>query len=282
MKQKYDAIIVGGGPAGLSAALVLGRCRRNVLVCDAGHPRNERSKAIHGFLSRDGIPPAEFAEICRDQLRNYPNVELRAEEVVHARCEGGDFIIDLREGSAESSRTLLLATGLVDELPKIAGFDQFYGRTIHHCPYCDGWEHRDQPLAVLGARTEAAHLAIELLLWSKDVILCTNDPPEFPSEQREELGQRGIRIIEEPIERLEGDGDSLRGIRFRSGNFLARTALFFSPAQQQRSSLAHQLGCEFCDDNSIQCGRKYRNVRAWLVRRGECQSRTPARDPRRG
>jgi thioredoxin reductase len=136
--EPYDAIIVGGGPAGLSAALVLGRCRRKVLVCDVGHPRNERSKAMHGFLSRDGISPAEFAKICRDQLDSYPSVELRTVEVVHARCAGGSFNIELRGGSAESSRTLLLATGIVDELPRDPGFNPIYGRSAHHCPYCDG------------------------------------------------------------------------------------------------------------------------------------------------
>jgi thioredoxin reductase len=254
VRAPYDAIIVGGGPAGLSAALVLGRCRRNVLVCDAGHPRNERSRAMHGYLSRDGIAPSEFAAICRDQLGIYPNVEMRAVEVTSARHEGGLFKLELRDGTAESARTLLLATGIVDELPKIPGFEQIYGRSAHHCPYCDGWERRDQPLAVLGAMSDEVELAIELLQWSKDVILCTNGAAELGPEQRKELARRGIRVVEDEIEALEADGDALRGIRFRSGGFLTRSAVFFSPAQRQRSSLGEQLGCEFCDDHSIQCG----------------------------
>ena len=268
MTSSYDAIIVGGGPAVLSAALVLGRCRRKVLVCDVGHPRNERSKAMHGFLSRDGISPAEFAKICRDQLDSYPSVELRTVEVVHARCAGGSFNIELRGGSAESSRTLLLATGIVDELPEIPGFNQIYGRSAHHCPYCDGWERQDQALAVLGAKREAAQLAIELLQWSNDVVLCTDGAAEFASEQRDELAQYGIRIVEDRIEALEAEGDALRGIRFRNGDFLARAALFFSPAQHQRSSLAQQLGCEFCDDNSIQCGENTETCVAGLFAAG--------------
>jgi len=254
MKKAYDSIVVGGGPAGLSAALVLGRCRRNVLVCDAGHPRNERSKAMHGFLSRDGIPPAEFAAICREQLRTYPSVELRAVEVVQVHRGDGGFSISLRDGSAESSHTVLLATGIADELPKIPGFDEIYGRSAHHCPYCDGWERRDQPLAVLGGTSDAAQLAIELIQWSNDVVLCSDGAAEFSSEEQSELRQCGIRVVEDRIEKLEAHGDALHSIRFRNGDSLSRDALFFSAAQRQRCSLAHQLGCEFCDDNSIQCG----------------------------
>jgi thioredoxin reductase len=250
---RYDTIIAGGGPAGLSAALVLGRCRRRVLVCDTGKPRNQRSKAMHGFLSRDGTPPAEFAEICRAQLRDYPGVELRSIAVLDARREGDHFAVELGDGSSETSRTLLLATGIVDDLPKIEGFDRFYGRTAHHCPYCDGWEHRDQPLAVVGCKVEAADLAIELLLWSKDLVLCTDGPPDFSAEKRLELDHLGIRVIEAPIAALEGEGDVLGGIRFRDGRFLARAALFFSPGQKQHSPLAERLGCELCEAGSIQC-----------------------------
>lgn len=253
MNPTYDTIIAGGGPAGLSAALVLGRCRRKVLVCDIGRPRNHRSKAIHGFLSRDGTPPGEFAEICRDQLRRYPNVELRHAEIIDARIEGDGFSVELREGATETSRALLLATGIVDELPRIAGFDQFYGRSAHHCPYCDGWEHRDQPLAVLGGKLEAAELAIELLLWSKDVVLCTDGAPELTAKESGRLEQNGVRVIEDRIASLEGEGDVLRAIRFANGEALERAALFFSPRQMQRSPLGEKLGCEFCDDGSIQC-----------------------------
>lgn len=250
----WDAIIVGGGPAGLSAALVLGRCRRRALVLDAGHPRNERARAMHGFLSRDGIAPAEFARICREQVRAYPNVELRGAVVSEARREHERFTVRLRDGREEHGRTILLATGVVDELPRVPGFDQFYGATIHHCPYCDGWEHRDQPLGVLGGAVEAAELACELLLWSEDVVLFTDGEATLPEEHRARLDRRGVRVIPEEVAALEGEGEHLRGVRLRNGELIARHALFFSPGQCQRAPLAEQLGCSFGADGGIECG----------------------------
>jgi thioredoxin reductase len=150
---------------------------------------------------------------------------------------------------------LLLATGLVDELPKIENFRQFYGSTVHNCPYCDGWECRGQPMAVIGGNQDSVDLAIELLLWSKDLVLCTNGPLTCNRKTIKTIRRLDIRVTETPISRLEGDGDKLEGIRFADGGFLPRSALFFSPGQYQRSHLAEQLGCEFCEDtNCIQCG----------------------------
>lgn len=238
----------------MSAALVLGRCRRLVLVLDAGHPRNERARAMHGFLSRDGIAPAEFARICREQVRAYPNVELRGAVVSEVLREDGCFTVKLRDRGAEQGRMILLATGVVDELPRVPGFEQFYGATVHHCPYCDGWEHRDQPLGVLGGAVEAGELACELLLWSEDVALFTDGEPPLPEEQREQLDRRGVRVIEGEVAALEGEGDQLRGVRLKNGDFIVRHALFFSPGQRQRAPLAEQLGCSFAADGGIECG----------------------------
>ncbi len=250
-----DVIIVGGGPAGLSAALVLGRCRRRAIVFDAGHPRNEASHALHGYLTRDGISPAEFLAIGREQLAPYDTIELRHVKVLDV--EGGDcrFTATVEGGERFSARMLLLATGLVDELPQVEGFRQFYGVTAHSCPYCDAWEHRDQPLAVLRCNKEAADLALELLLWSKDVILCTDGALECDPDVLACMKRNGVRVIDRPIARLEGSGNRLERIRFRDGSELARAALFFSPGQHQRSHLAEQLGCGFCqDDGCVQCG----------------------------
>jgi thioredoxin reductase len=250
-----DVIIVGGGPAGLSAALVLGRCRRRAILFDAGHPRNEASHALHGYLTRDGISPADFLKIGREQLAPYDTIELRHVKVVDAERGDCRFTATVEGGERFSARMLLLATGLVDELPQIEGFRQFYGVTAHTCPYCDGWEHRDQPLAVVGDNKEAADLALELLLWSRDVVLCTNGAPECSRDVLDPMEHNGVRIIDAPIARLEGTASKLERVRFRDGTQIARTALFFSPGQHQRSHLAEKLGCEFCDDDGcIQCG----------------------------
>jgi thioredoxin reductase len=254
-KEVLDAIIVGGGPAGLSAALVLGRCLRRVLVCDAGHPRNEPARIFNGFLSRDGSNPAEFLQICRDQLRRYETIEFRRVKVVDVGRGDCQFTAILETGERVTCRMLLLATGLVDELPQIENFRQFYGSTVHNCPYCDGWECRDQSIAVAGGNQDSVDLAIELLLWSKDLVLCTNGPLRCKRQTLETIRRLNIRVIETPIARLEGKGDKLEGIRFTDNYFLLRSALFFSPGQYQRSHLAEQLGCEFCEDNNcIQCG----------------------------
>ena len=246
--EVLDAIVIGGGPAGLSAALVLGRCLRRVLVCDTGHPRNEPARIFNGFLSRDGSTPAEFLQICRDQLRRYETIEFRKVKVMDVERGDCRFTAILETGERVAGRMLLLATGLVDELPQIENFRQFYGNTVHNCPYCDGWECRDQPIAVMGGNQDSVDLAIELLLWSKDLVLCTNGPLTCDRKTVETIRRLDIRVIKTSISRLEGKGDKLEGIRFTDGNFLLRSALFFSPGQYQRSHLAEQLGCEFCEE----------------------------------
>ncbi len=257
VSEILDVVIVGGGSAGLSAALILGRCLRKVLVLDAGSPRNAPARTFNGYLSRDGSTPSEFLQIGRDQLRRYETVVLRRGKVVSAERGDAGFTVTLESGERLTSQMLLLATGLVDELPQIEGFKQFYGKTAHSCPYCDAWEHRGEPVAVAGGTQDAADLAIEMLLWSKDVVLCANGPIECDAKARRQMERGGIRVIAMPIARLEGTGDALEGVRFTDGSFLPRTVLFFSPGQHQRSPLAEQLGCAFCkEDGCIQCDEK--------------------------
>ncbi len=252
-----DVTIVGGGAAGLSAALVLGRCLRRVVVCDAGRPRNAPARVFNGYLSRDGSTPGEFLKISREQLRRYETVELRRATVTAAERGHDCFTVTLDTGVKVTSRMLLLATGLVDELPKIEGFEAFYGKTAHSCPYCDGWEHRGEAVVVLGGTQEGADLAIEMLLWSKDLVLCANGPLRCDAKSRRQIEKAGMRVIETPIRLLEGEGDELSGVRFTDDTLLPRTVLFFSPGQHQRSPLAEKLGCKFCEeDNCIQCDEK--------------------------
>lgn len=250
----YDAIIVGGGPAGLSAALILGRCLRRVLVCDAGHPRNSASHALHGFLTRDGIEPAELLRIAREQLRRYDSVELRAVEVTDASCFGDGFEVTLGDNTRLRCRKLLLATGVVDHLPEVAGIEDFYGRSVFHCPYCDGWEVRDQPLAVYGHGEHGRGLALELTAWSDDLVLCTDGPAGLTAEDRGRLAKHSIQVREERIARLDGADGVLERIIFTNGETLARRAIFFSTGQSQRSDLSEKLGCAFTDKGAVQTG----------------------------
>ncbi len=253
-ESEFDVIIVGGGPAGLSAALVLGRCRRRVLVCDAGNPRNAASHGLHGYLSRDGIEPAEFLRIGREQLRGYETVELRQIEVSDARGLSDGFEITLSNDERVSSRKLLLATGVVDEIPEIEGLAAFYGRSVFHCPYCDGWESRDQPLAVYGRGENGTGLALELTLWSRYLVLCTDGASELSGEEIERLAGHNIPVREDKIRRLEGSDGALERIVFANGESLEVRAMFFSTGQQQRSDLPQKLGCEITEQGCVQTG----------------------------
>jgi thioredoxin reductase len=250
----FDVVIVGAGPAGLSAALVLGRCRRRVLVCDAGQPRNAMSHGLHGYLTRDGIAPSEFLHIAREQLHPYETVELRQFEVTDAQRLAAGFEIVLSDGERLSSRKLLLATGVLDELPEIEGLAAFYGSSVFHCPYCDGWEFREQPLAVYGRGENAAGLALELTLWSRDLVLCTDGPSQLSEAELQRLARHNIPVREAEIASLEGSDGALQRIVFANGESLAARGMFFSTSQRQGSDLAKKLGCEFTEQGCVQTG----------------------------
>jgi thioredoxin reductase len=252
--MKYDCIIVGAGPAGLSAALMLGRCRRRVLVCEAGEPRNARSNGLHNYLTRDGIAPLEFIRVARKEVEEYPTVELLPAAVIDARRTTDGFTVALSDRNELTARKLLLATGVVDDLPDIDGLPPLYGTSVHHCPYCDGWEWRDQPIAIYGRGEQGSTVALELTVWSDDLVLCTDGPAGLTKKQREELDRVGIGVREEEVVRLEGQRGWLSRIIFAEGEPLPRRALFLCSGQHQRSDLALRLGCRFTEKGAVNTG----------------------------
>jgi thioredoxin reductase len=252
--EGYDVVIVGAGPAGLSAALVLGRCRRSVLVCDAGKPRNWASHALHGYLTRDGVDPAEFRAIGRRELQQYGTVDWRDIGAMNAECREGRFYVTLADRTEVAARKLLIATGVLDNLPEVRGLRELYGRSVFHCPYCDGWELRDQPLAIYGRGARGLGLSLELTAWSRDLVLCTDGPSEIDDEGRGRLERNGIALREDRIRALEGTDGILQRVVFEAGDPLPRRALFFTTGQSQQSELAVLLGCDFNDKGTVRTG----------------------------
>ena len=247
-----EVVIVGGGAAGLSAALVLGRARRRVVVVDAGMPRNASSPLAHSCFTRDGTPPAELLEIAREQLAPYDSVTLRSGSVTALSAEGSSFVIGMGDGSEIAARRVLLAVGVRDILPEIPGFEELWGRGALHCPYCHGWEVRDEPLACYATGTEALDLVPLLLQWSRDLILCTGGG-DLSSSEEATIAALGVRIVRTPIERLEGER-FLERIVFADGSIETRSAVFLRPGQVVASNLHRAIGCEETPQGLIQVG----------------------------
>lgn len=250
-QETCDVVIVGGGPAGLSAALILGRCCRRVMLFDAGRPRNSVSPELHGFLTRDCEHPGDLRRIGRAQLERYETVTVRDVAVDDAVGEDGHFTVTVADGTTVRTRKLLLASGVKDELPSIDGFAATYGVSAFHCPYCDGWERRGRAIAVLGTGTKGHALALELLGWSRDIVLCTDGPHELNGDELACLARNDIRVEERRIARLESEEGKLSAIAFAEGAALPREALFFSAPANQSCDIASALGCEFNERGSV-------------------------------
>jgi thioredoxin reductase len=245
-----DAVIVGGGPAGLSAALVLGRARRRVLVLDTGRPANAPSQAVGGLLAQVGVAPTELRSAGREQLAHHPNVEVRDHAVVDAEAVDGGLNVRLAGGQTLRTRALVLAHGLRYDPPALPGVEPLWGRSVFHCPFCDGWEVRDLSLAVHGSGPEAARSALVVAGWSSDVVLCTDGPANLNGELAL-LEAAGVRVREEPIRELVGGSGWLQSIEFASGPAEQRDALFVRTRRGQPNGLAAALGCELTDAGTI-------------------------------
>ena len=239
----YDVVVAGGGAAGLSAALVLGRARRRVAVVDAGAPRNAPATHMHGFLSRDGMPPPELLAVGRDEVAGYGG-ELLKDRVDH--IDPG-FLVHLAASPALRARRVLVATGLRDELPELPGVRARWGKDLLHCPYCHGYEVRDQPLGVLGSGQASVGQALLVRQWSDDVVFFPHTIA-VTAEERERLTARGVDIVDGVVKRLVVDGDRLGGVELSEGRVVPRGAVFVFPRMVANDTLLTGLGCDK-DDN---------------------------------
>lgn len=253
--QRYDVVIAGAGPAGCSAALVLARARRRVLLCDTGTPRSWASKEMHAFLSRDGMRPDRFLELARREVLSYPEVRFAPVEVRGARRAGTEFIVTLAPRTRVRTRKLLIATGLFDVIPRIPGIDAFFGRSVFQCPYCDGWELRDRRVAVYGKALRGFEMARALTAWTRDLVLLTDGRARLTAEQRRQLARNGIRLCETRVAALRGRRGRLEAIDFADGTTLDCDGLFFDTPSRLQSDLASSLGCRFARHGGVLCGQ---------------------------
>jgi thioredoxin reductase len=242
-EQQYDVVVIGGGAAGLSGAVALARSRRSVLVVDAGEPRNAPADGVHNYLGREGTPPRELLALGRDEVASYGGTLVPGTVVTAERTDDG-FTVTLDDGSTVAARRLLVATGLVDELPDVPGIAERWGRDVLHCPYCHGWEVRDQPIGILATGPTAVHQALLFRQLSDDVVLFGHTGPELPAAEAEQLAARGIAIVDGEVAGIEVTGDELTGVRLASGEVVARSALVVAPRFTARAGFLSGLGLE--------------------------------------
>jgi thioredoxin reductase len=251
MDDLWDCVIVGGGAAGLSAGLVLGRARRRTLLVDAGNQSNLPAHGIGGLLGHDGRPPAELYAMGLRELAAYPSVEVRPGEVVSGAPADRGFVLELADGRREQARKIVLATGMEYRPPSLPGLAELWGGSVFHCPFCHGWEVRDQPLAVLARGQLAVHKALLLRNWSDDVVLLTDGPAELDAGDRTRLAVAGVEVDERPVAELAARDDELEAVVFTDGSRLARRGLLVAGTLHQRSRLAEQLGAALAEPTPV-------------------------------
>lgn len=247
----HDVVVIGGGAAGLNAALVLARARRSVAVVDAGEPRNAPAAHMHGFLSRDGMPPRELLEVGRAEVTGYGGQVIAGRVAKVEAQDDPAFTVWLEDGRTLRARRLLVTTGLRDELPEIPGARERWGADVVHCPYCHGWEVRDQAIGVLGNPSAVAggsvHQALLVRQWSPDVVFFANGV-DVSGDERRKLDARGVRVVEEPVARLIAGADGLEAVELADGAHVPRTAVFVAPRFVADDAILRDLGCPVVDD----------------------------------
>lgn len=238
---QFDIAVIGGGAAGLSAAVALGRARRAVIVLDDGSPRNAPAHGVHNYLTRDDMPPAELLAAGRREAEGYGSLIINGEATTARRHDDG-FEVTTASGEVVRARRLLVSTGLADELPGVPGVRELWGSHVVHCPYCHGWEIADQATGVLGSGPMAVHQALLFRQWTSDLLLFVHTAPPPTPEETEQLTARGIRIVTGLVERLDTASGRLAGVRLHDGQFIARTVMVVAPRMVARSHVLNSLG----------------------------------------
>lgn len=275
--MQMECAIIGGGPAGLSAALVLGRARRKVVLFDDGQPRNAATMHTHGFLTRDGVKPEELRRLARQDIRKYPSVQFESKRIAGMMPIRGGFRLQADDGKLYEARKLLLATGLKERLPDIRGLQAMYGKSLFSCPYCDGWELRDKPLAVIADGDQAFTLARLAYQWSRDLLICTNGSASQPAaEELRLLRHRGIPVAHHRIVELAGENGQLRSIKFADGSSAKRAGGFVSPYWRHGALFAEQLGCRLNASGGIETDNLGRTSVYGVFAAGDASGISPA------
>ncbi|HEU4490232.1 MAG TPA: NAD(P)/FAD-dependent oxidoreductase [Jiangellales bacterium] len=246
LMDDYDVVVVGGGAAGLSGALMLARARRSVLVIDGGAPRNAPADGVHGLLARDGTPPVALLETGREEVRRYGG-QVVTGEVATVTGESGGFTVGLADDRSVGARRLLVTTGLVDELPDLPGLRDRWGRDVLHCPYCHGWEVRDRAIGVLATGPMSVHQALLFRQWSADVTYFVHTLPPPAAEEAEQLAARGVGVVHGEVASVVVAEDRLAGLRLRDGTVVPREAVAVAPRMTARAGFLARLGLQAVD-----------------------------------
>lgn len=250
--NKADVAIIGGGPAGLSAALMLGRARKQTIVIDEGRPRNAVTHEAHGFLTRDGISPGEFRRIAKEQLSVYPSVSHSEDTVVSITGEDGNFLLETAAGLTIASKKLLFAVGMKDRKLGIPGLAEVYGKSAFVCPYCDGWELKDKQLVVISRGAALMHFAPLLSGWTKQFVVCTNGPDELCEAERDDLRNHDIPLYDAPISAIVSSEGMVSKVVLEDGTEIPCTGIFFKSELEPGTDLPQTLGCRLTDMGVIE------------------------------
>lgn len=247
-----DCAVIGGGPAGLNASLALGRSRKKTVLFDDNKPRNAVTSESHGFITRDGIDPQELKRIAQEELSKYPDVKIKKQRVLSVLKEKGVFQLTTESGEAYQAKKVILATGFKETLPAVKGIEDFYGTSLFGCPFCDGWEMRDRPLAIISDSQGAFHMAKVASNWTQDLLLCTNGRTTLSENEKRILESKGIKVNEEKIRALIGTNGKLGKIEFEDGKTVSREGGFVTSEWKQTAPFGEELGCRLNDYGGIE------------------------------